>query len=288
MYFLLKLLALLPLRVLHFLGYLIAWVLIQTPSSIQRITRINIQLAYPELKPAAQEAMVRASIHSQCLSYLECIKFWGMSPEYSLSKIKNIQGAEHLENALNEKHGVIVIVPHLGSWELLNAWLCQQAQPMIMYKPNKNEQINRYILEARQKTSAVLVPANESGVRAIFKHLKQGGLTVILPDHLPKPSGGIYTDFFKQHVLSGTIVSKLAQKTGCRVVGLSCLRHHSQGSFDIHCTPVTAEISSKDLNLSVLSLNQHIEQTIAVAPLQYIWSYKRFRNCSHSLNLYKS
>ncbi|WP_347454732.1 lysophospholipid acyltransferase family protein [Acinetobacter thermotolerans] len=288
MYFLLKLLALLPLRVLHFLGYLIAWVLIQTPSSIQRITRINIQLAYPELKPAAQEAMVRASIHSQCLSYLECIKFWGMSPEYSLSKIKNIQGVKHLENALNEKHGVIVIVPHLGSWELLNAWLCQQAQPMIMYKPNKNGQINRYILEARQKTNAVLVPANESGVRAIFKHLKQGGLTVILPDHLPKPSGGIYTDFFKQNVLSGTIVSKLAQKTQCNVIGLSCIRTKRLSYFDIHCSSVSNDIMSKDIQTGVLCLNQHMEQLIAAAPAQYIWSYKRFRNCYGNHNPYRA
>jgi len=70
-------------------------------------------------------------------------------------------------------------------------------------------------LQARQKTNAILVPADETGIRAIFKHLKQGGLTVILPDHIPKPSGGIYADFFKQNVLSGTIVPKLAQKTQC-------------------------------------------------------------------------
>src|SRR5690606_27081837 len=135
MYLLLKLLALLPLRVLHLFGYLIAWVLIHTPSSIQRITRINIQLAYPELKPAEQEEMVRASIHSQCLSYLECIKFWGMPTDYNLARVNQIHGIEYLNKVLNEKKGVIVVVPHLGSWELLNAWLCTKTQPMIMYKP---------------------------------------------------------------------------------------------------------------------------------------------------------
>lgn len=31
---------------------------------------------------------------------------------------------------------------------------------MIMYKPNKIKGINRYILESRQKTNAVLVPAD--------------------------------------------------------------------------------------------------------------------------------
>lgn len=52
---------------------------------------------------------------------------------------------------------------------------------MIMYKPYKIKGINRYILAARQKFNATLVPTDEKGIRSIFRHLKQGGLTVILP-----------------------------------------------------------------------------------------------------------
>ena len=49
MYFLLTFLAILPLRILQLFGYIIAWFLYRTNSSIHRITQINIQLAYPEL-----------------------------------------------------------------------------------------------------------------------------------------------------------------------------------------------------------------------------------------------
>ena len=288
MYFLLTFLAILPLRILQLFGYIIAWFLYQTNSSIHRITHINIQLAYPELNGKQQQKTIRKSIQSQCLSYLECIKFWGMSTDYNLSRINQIYGIEHFNHTINEKKGVIVVVPHLGSWELLNAWLCSQTQPMIMYKPNRNKDINRYILQARQKTNAILVPADETGIRAIFKHLKQGGLTVILPDHIPKPSGGIYADFFKQNVLSGTIVPKLAQKTQCNVVGISCIRTNRHSYFDIHCSSISNNIMSKDLQTSVLCLNQHMEQMIATIPAQYIWSYKRFRNCYDNHNPYKA
>ena len=37
--------------------------------------------------------------------------------------------------------------------------------------------------EARSREQANLVPTDESGVRQIFKALKQGETTVILPDH---------------------------------------------------------------------------------------------------------
>ena len=270
-YFVLKFLALLPLSLLQTIGAWAGWLLYHLPSSMHRITQINLRLAYPKLSPLEQQQLLKSSITSQCCSFLECIKFWGMSTDYNLARIYQVHGAHLLTNAIEDDKGIIVVVPHLGCWELLNAWLCSQSNPMIMYKPNKNQSINRYILEAREKTNAILVPADETGVRAVFKHLKQGGLTVILPDHMPKPSGGIYADFFQQNVMSGTIVPKLAQKTQSHVIGLSCLRNADQNSFDIRCNLVSDEIMSKNLEESVICLNQHMEHTIALAPEQYIW-----------------
>lgn len=287
-YFLLKFLALLPLSVLHAIAAWIGWMLYYFPSSIRRITEINIQLAYPELSHLEQQILIKNSIKCQCFSFLECIKFWGMSTNYNLARIHRVHHNHLLKNAISDDKGVIVVVPHLGNWELLNDWLCTQSQPMIMYKPNKNKAINRYILEARQKTNAILVPADETGVRAVFKHLKQGGLTVILPDHMPKPSGGIYADFFQQNVMSGTIVPKLAQKTQSHVIGLTCLRNNNLHHFDIRCDVVSNEIMSQDLEKSVICLNRHMEHTIALAPEQYIWSYKRFRNCYGNHNPYRA
>jgi len=51
---------------------------------------MNVQLVYPELDPKQQKKIIRESIQSQCLSYLECIKFWGMPTDYTLSCINQI------------------------------------------------------------------------------------------------------------------------------------------------------------------------------------------------------
>lgn len=287
MYFIFKIIALLPLWLLQFLALSIGFVLFHFNSSIKRITTINIQLAYPKISTTAQTELIRKSIQSQCLTYIEFIKCWGMPPSYSLALLKNINGAHVLTEALANKKGVIVVVPHFGCWELLNAWLNLYTEPMIMYKPNKNKGINRYLLEAREKFNATLVPTDETGIRAIFKHLKQGGLTVILPDHLPKPSGGIYSNFFGQNTLSMTLVSKLAAKTQCNVIGLSCIRQPNLRYFDVHCQTLADEILSKDLQCSVDTLNIAMQDIIDQAPEQYIWSYKRFRVCFGNINMYR-
>lgn len=287
MYYLLKSISILPLPFLQYIARGIAHLLYYSDSSIKRITSINLQLAYPKLAPTTLQKRVHLSIQSQCQTYIEFLKCWGMSPQYSLDLLKNIHGESVLTEALANKKGVIVVVPHFGCWELLNAWLNVYTQPMIMYKPYKTKGVNHYILEARQKFNATLVPTDETGIRSIFKHLKQGGLTVILPDHLPKPSGGIYSYFFQQHTLSATLVSKMAAKTQCNVIGLSCIRNTDATGFNVYCTKLFQEILSKDLQQSVDCLNLAMQDMINQAPEQYIWSYRRFRNCAGKINAYK-
>ncbi|MEN8357261.1 lysophospholipid acyltransferase family protein [Acinetobacter towneri] len=287
MYFFLKVISRFPLSFLQLLASCIAILLYSFNSLLKRITGINLKLAYPELDETAYQAFLKKSLKSQCMTYIESIKCWGMPPEYSLNQIKNIYGEQHLTEALANKKGVIVVVAHLGCWELLNAWLNLHAAPMIMYKPNKHKAVDRFMLEARQRLNATLVPTDENGVRAIFKHLKQGGLTVILPHHLPKASGGIYSEFFGQKTLSTTLVSKLASKTQCNIVGLSCIRDETSG-FNVYCSPLSDQILSKDLQTSVGSLNKNLESMINVAPEQYVWSYKRFRKVEGNKNLYTS
>jgi KDO2-lipid IV(A) lauroyltransferase len=285
-YLLLKFIAILPLSFLQRIARGAAYLLFHTNSSIKRITTINLRLAYPELNEQALNKRIRLGIQSQCMTYIEFVKCWGMPPQYSLDLLKNIHGADLLKKALTNQKGVIVVIPHFGCWELLNAWLNVYTQPMIMYKPDKIKGVNRYILDARQRFNATLVPTDETGIRQIFKHLKQGGLTVVLPDHLPKASGGIYSHFFQQNTLSATLVSKMAAKTQCNVIGLSCIRNPELSSFDVHCTELPQMILSKDLQQSVDSLNLAMQEMIQLAPEQYIWSYKRFRNCFGNVNVY--
>ncbi|WP_445116474.1 lysophospholipid acyltransferase family protein [Acinetobacter sp. WZC-1] len=286
MYFILKVIALLPLRLLQLLACWVAMILYRYDSSLKHITCINIGLVYPDLSSQQQQLLIKNSLTSQCRTYAEFLKCWGMPSEYSLSLLKNIDGAHYLAEALANKKGVIVVIPHFGCWELLNAWLNLSSAPVIMYKPGKNKGINRYMLEARQKSNATLVSIDDRGVRAIFRHLKQGGLTVILPDHLPKPSGGIYSEFFGQNILSSTLVSRLASKTQCNVIGLSCIRNDDISSFDVHCLRLSDDILSTDLQHSVNSLNRDMQDMINVAPEQYIWSYKRFRNIPGQSSIY--
>lgn len=78
---------------------------------------------------------------------------------------------------------------------MMNAWINQFGKPVIMYKPAKSEAMDRFILQGRQRLNATLVPTDGTGVKAIFKTLKEGGFSIVLPDHVPDPSGGVIVPF---------------------------------------------------------------------------------------------
>lgn len=278
MYLFLKLLARLPLPALQLLAYCIASLLILFPQQgVRWIVRVNTHLAYPQLTTQERNIFERKNTYSQCLTTVESIKCWGMPPQYSLEQIKKTTGTEVLLDALKNPNGVIAVVPHFGTWEIMNAWLNLYTSPVIMYKPSKNSGVDRFMLEARQRLNATLVPTDETGVRAIFKALKRGGFTAILPDQVPDHSGGIYSRFFGHEVLTSTLVSKLAQKTKCSVIGLSCIRNNDRSGFEIVCETLSDDICSSDLQISVDTLNADIEHMISRAPEQYVWAYKRFK-----------
>ncbi|WP_411689191.1 lysophospholipid acyltransferase family protein [Acinetobacter indicus] len=286
MYSLLKNFSRLPLRLIQVTARSVGWLLYVSNSSARRVTEINLKSAYPELSESERDQLTKRSLKSQCMTYAESVKIWGSAPEFALEQIKAVHGEDIFLDALQNPNGTLAVVPHFGTWELMNAWVNLHTAPVIMYKPSKNPDVDRFMLEARQRLNATLVPTDETGVRALFKHLKQGGFAAILPDHVPKESGGIYSPFFGQNALSSTLLSKLAAKTQCSVIGLSCLRREDLSGFELHVQTLSAEINAKDLQLSVDTLNKEMERMINVAPEQYLWGYKRFRNIEVSKNLY--
>lgn len=277
MYYFLKLFSKLPLLYIQYFAIWIGSLLYVLNSSAKKTTSSNLKIAYPNLSDEEHQNLLKNNLKNQCMTYAESIKVWGSSTDFALEQIKTIHHPEIFFNALKNPNGTLAIVPHFGNWELMNAWVNQYTNPVIMYKPSKNLGLNQFMLESRQRLNATLVPTDDRGVRSLFKHLKSGGFSAILPDHVPKESGGIYSSFYSKNVLSPTLLSKLAAKTQCSVIGMYCLRNKDLNGFDLHLISISPDILSKDLELSVNTLNHELEKMINHSPEQYLWGYKRFR-----------
>lgn len=284
-----RLLRYVPLSLLRLLARTVAWGINQRPNrGMLRKVRINLQLAYPHLSGSELSCLAQDSVERQCLSYVEALKSWVMPPDWSVAQIAHVHGLASFEQAIAQAQGCLIIVPHLGTWEMMNAWVSQRTSPIIMYKPVKDARLNQLMLQARQRLNAKLVPTDAQGVKVLYKNLKQGGSSVILPDHVPPHSGGVIVPFFGVPCLTATLVAKMTHKTQCALIGLSCLRR-LDGRFEIYCDALTdPDLYHADLLVATSALNRALETIINRSCADYTWSYKRFKGVASVEKSYSS
>ena len=286
--FILRFFARLPMKSVQAFARSVAGLMLLFPNAgIAKTVRRNLIIAYPEKTDGEIAQLTASSMRSQAMSMMEFIKSWGNPPQYSIDQIRDVHGKELFLEALKNPKGLIGIVPHHGTWEMMNAWVSQYTQSTIMYKPADDASLDAFVLAARSRLDAVLVPTDESGVRAMFRAIKKGGFGAILPDHVPYESGGILSPFFGRQTLTTTLVSRLAQKTGAGVVMLSCLRRPDGEGFDIYFETLPDDIRSPDLQVSVDTMNHAVEALIRRDPEQYQWAYKRFKDAPQFNEIYR-
>ncbi len=254
-------------------------------SKTSDVIRLNLEISLSELSTQERERITRAAIRNELMSYFEFFSIWGSSNQKNIERVHKVIGEDLLHDALAQNKGLVLIVPHFGTWEIMNAYVAQFTSMTIMYKPVKNQAADQFVRAARSREQANLVPTDESGVRQIFKALKQGGTTVILPDHTPNV-GGEYIPYFGVPLATSNLSAKLIQKTKARALFLYALRNENAG-FDIHIEAIDEEIYQGDANQGTGIIINTIENLIQRHPEHYHWSYKRFRAHEDLGNIYK-
>ncbi len=271
---LLRLLAPLPLTVLHRLGSIVGWLIHWLPNRQRRNTLINLALCFPELSDRQLIALRRRSLIELGKTYCEIAYLWQRPMAAVFELIREVRGAELLHN--NSQRGLIVLSPHLGAWELAGLYLAAQRPTTIFYKPQK--QFDAAIRAARRRTGATLAPINASGIRLLVKALAHGEAVGILPDQAPRADkGAVFAPLFNMPAYTMLLVQRLAQRTGAAVVFLFAERLNDAAGYRIQCLAAPPLIDHADDQVAAAALNQGIENCIRHCPEQYLWSYRRFR-----------
>lgn len=279
-------LAALPWSWLHVFGRLLGHIFWRFDTREKQTTQTNIALCLPELNAQQQADLVRESLIDFGQTAFEMPKLWLSPPAQTLAAVVEIDGEELLKQYLAEARGVLVLAPHHGNWEMVGLYLGQRYGITSMYLPSDNEAINELVRLGRSSSGATLVPADTSGVRAVLKVLKKGGIAGILPDQVPKGAGAEPSPFFGHSALTMTLASNLLQKTGARAIVIYALRL-SRGGFKLVFREPAPVIYSDDLAQSLAGLNASVEASARDCPAQYQWEYKRFKRQSRTSPVYK-
>jgi KDO2-lipid IV(A) lauroyltransferase len=271
------LLGLLPLRLLHAVGGGLGLLLGALPGTREsRITRRNLELCFPDWSEAERRSLYWQAFRELGKSLLELGWIWGRAPARALASVRAVEGAELLDRAIAAGRGVILAVPHLGAWELLNLWVGARTRVHLVYRVPQIAALETLLLAVRGRQGAEQIRADGVGVRTVFRRLAEGRLVGILPDQRPKSGEGVHAPFFGVQTLTMVLVSRLAQRTGAPVVfGFAERLPRGQG-FRVRFLPAPEGIDDPDPERAVAALNRGVEACARAALPQYQWSYKRF------------
>lgn len=270
--------SLLPLPVVHFLGVIIGWCFYLIPNRRRSTTITNLELCFPGYTSAQKTKLLRKSLIETGKGVAETGGLWLWSRQRVLRLIKEVKGAELLEQAMTAGKGCIFAAPHLGSWEIIGIYSSLRFPMTTLYRPPPMAGMDSLMRQSRERAGAKLAPTDRSGVKALYTALAKGELIGILPDHDPNTGAGVFSPFFGVQANTMTLLSRLAAKSRAVVLFSYAERLPFGRGYCLHFIKGDGELSSKDVNISCAAINSNVEKCILAIPEQYLWCYKRFRS----------
>jgi KDO2-lipid IV(A) lauroyltransferase len=255
------------------LGWLVWWL----SPSYRRSFKANVRaagVAWHDARPAV--AAIGAMV-------AELPWVWMRPHETKLDGLMKWDGAEHFEAAMQAGKGVIIMSPHLGSWEIGAQAIAEKFGPdygpmVALFRPARKAWLEPLVANARTRPYLDSAPTSLAGVRTLIRALRNGGYTAILPDQVPPLGQGVWAPFFGRDVYTMTLLAKLAQQTGAQVIMTWCERLPSGQGFCMHMRPFDAP-EMKDASVSpevaAAAVNRGVERMVLNAPGQYLWGYAR-------------
>ena len=248
--------------------------LIYIPNQSARVTRKNIALAYPNASVSQRSILVRNSLGELCGKCFDLITTWVKPVDYSHRQVSQVSGFHEFQSQTQEQP-TLVLLPHIGNWELFGIWLSQSRPYTAMFRPLRVPEISELVRGARERGGNQLVPATTQGVKQILKCLKSQGTAIVLPDQAPKEGDGVFAPFFGHEVLTPVLPYRLAFATDAVVfIGAALKREHG---YEIVLKQMPAPMDH-DQHSWLTLMNQEIESLVRDNSAQYQWEYRRFRN----------
>ena len=270
----------LPLPIAYYFGRGIGWCAYWLFRKRRKIVLRNLAVVNaflgenaPEvsLEKQAKEVFMRNGANITC-----SFRFARMNPERIRQHIE-IEGLELLQSALSLKKGVLIVLAHMGPWELL-AYIPQLYGENVrigtMYRPMNNDYFNAWFKSVRSQRGTRLF-SREDGFHKPVDFLRGGTMLGILADQ--KMRQGVIAPFFGKQVTTNPLPGLFQRRSGAVALGFSVVTA-APLKWTIKIIPVNYPENKKDRTREAEATlsNQAIERMLSQSPLDGFWLRDRF------------
>lgn len=143
-------------------------------------------------------------------------------------------GREHLDAALKEGSGVIMAVPHMGSWDMAGSYAAALGYRVWAVAEKFPGSLDDAVVATRQSFGLKVVYLGRAAVRTLTEALRSNGVVALVCDLEQGP--GVQVRFFGRRATVPGGPAALALKTGAAVIPAAPYST-SPGHYHVHLDP---------------------------------------------------
>jgi KDO2-lipid IV(A) lauroyltransferase len=210
-----------------------------------------------------------------CLMGIEFVYYYSC-PNRRIREAVRVEGEENLKRVLERNKGAILVMAHIGNWELLGASLCAAGfglSPVV--QTQANSLLDKFINDRRRSIGMKTIP-KMSFLRPIVQAFKRNEVVPLLIDqNAGKP--GVPLEVFGRVARIPRGAAEFALKTGTPVVFAYILRE----SAGKHRLVISEEIQlsrtgdyQQDLRDNTARFIGMVQSVVSQHPDQWLWMHK--------------
>ena len=269
-----RLLAMLPLRVVRFLGWLLGWALYALVGARRRVVMVNLALCFPELPAHKIKGLAQQTFVYFAQAWLDRSWIWHAPASW-------VQRRINLSGAVDELQGTaptVIFLPHFVGLDA--AWagvaLSVPRPSTTIYTDQSNKLVDSWILRGRRRFGNLRLFGRVDGVKPIVTAIKAGQPLYLLPDMDFGPNESVFVPFYGVPTATVPSLSRFARLGGAKVVPI--VAHMTASGYEVRVLPAWQNYPTTDAVVDTAYMNQQLQSYINQQPAQYYWVHRRFKS----------
>jgi len=271
---LLRVMVWLPYRVQLSIGRSLGLLFLRVAHHRRRVAEMNLSLCLPDLDAGARRRLLHAHFASLGIGLVEtAMACW--ESRRRLQRLVKLDGFEHLQHALAQGRGVILLSAHFTTLEIGGRLLALSAPFHVLYREHKNPVIERVMRNARTRHYDKAIPRQD--LRTMLHSLRENMPVWYAPDQDHGIEHGVFVPFFGIPAATLISTSRLARLSGAAVIPFIPTRLPDAGGYRLRLYPALEEFPGESPEADTRRINALLEARIREQPAQYLWVHRRFK-----------
>ena len=266
-----KLLARLPLSWFHGSGIAVGWLMYWISASYAKQVRENLYASGVCSSEGDYRATLAEAVRETGKMATEWIKIWFASHTDFNRMVVESCDWNLVEEAQRRGQGIIFLLPHLGSFQIVMRYIAGRLPLTALYRPPRQRWREPFQMAGSRHAGLSMASTDLGGVQKLYKALAKSEAVALPPDQSPNSSGGMWADFFGRSAYTMTLPRKLQRATGATFIAAYAERLARGKGFRLEVQAVEAE------NFDEAALNRIVENLVRRCPGQYLWGYNRHK-----------